>query len=243
MTDVLKTFGPSSGGMQLICFPFAGGYSASFRPLYDRLKTDCDMMAIEPPGHGTNQMELVDDLETLVGMYKAALEPKLTRPFVLFGYTMGGMVAYRLAQRLEKEGIFPSAVIISAIQPPDCKRKKVSHYDDDAFLDHIIQLGGIPDELVRNREVINYFLPSFRADYRALESFLHTDHSLVSSPVYILNGDKDEKCMRDASGWEKWVRKAEFHTFQGGHMFLLSKTEEVAARIRSILAEAGQTIR
>lgn len=99
------------------------------------------MLAIEPPGHGTNQMDLVDDFETLVGMYQTALEPKLTRPFVLFGYSMGGMVAYRMAQKLEKAGIYPKAVIISAIQPPDIKRKKVSHYDDDAFLDHIIQLG------------------------------------------------------------------------------------------------------
>ncbi|GIN69091.1 MULTISPECIES: thioesterase II family protein [Bacillus] len=240
MNDLIKAFGPASNDMQLICFPFAGGYSTSFRPLYEHLKADCDMLAIEPPGHGTNQMDLVDDFETLVGMYQTALEPKLTRPFVLFGYSMGGMVAYRMAQKLEKAGIYPKAVIISAIQPPDIKRKKVSHYDDDAFLDHIIQLGGMPDELVRNREVMDYFLPSFRADYRALESFLHTDHTLVSSPVYILNGDKDEKCMQDAHGWKKWVREAEFHSFEGGHMFLLSQTEQISALIRSIIAAAGQ---
>lgn len=240
MNDVIKHFGSASSDIQLICFPFAGGYSASFRPLHEHLKRDFEMLAIEPPGHGTNRMEPVDDLEKLADMYLTALRPKLSRPFVLFGYSMGGMVVYRLAQKLEKEGVYPKAVIISAIQPPCIKRKKVSHYDDDAFLDHLIQLGGMPEGLVKNKEIMNFFLPSFRADYRALETFSHTDHALLSSPVHILNGNKDEKCMKDAFGWNKWVKDIDFHYFKGGHMFLLSETEQVAARIRSIVAAIGK---
>ena len=85
---------------------------------------------------------------------------------------MGGMVAFRLAQKLEREGIYPQAVIISAIQPPHVERKKVSHLDDEKFLAHIIELGGMPQELVENKEVMSFFLPSFRSDYRALESFM-----------------------------------------------------------------------
>ncbi|RCK09747.1 hypothetical protein DT075_33400 [Bacillus licheniformis] len=61
--------------MQLICFPFAGGYSASFRPLHEHLKTDFDMLAIEPPGHGTNRMALVDNLEKLADLYIAYAKP------------------------------------------------------------------------------------------------------------------------------------------------------------------------
>ncbi|WFA05699.1 alpha/beta fold hydrolase [Bacillus sp. HSf4] len=241
MNDLFKQFGSAPGGIQLICFPFAGGYSASFRPLYEHLQTDCEVWAAEPPGHGTNRMEPVDDLEKLVDMYFTALKPKLLRPFVLFGHSMGGMVVYRLTQKLEKEGIHPQAVVISAIQPPHIKQKKVSDYDDDAFLDHLVQLGGIPEELVKNREMINFFLPSFRADYRALETFSHSDHTVVSSPVHMLNGEKDDKCVKDAFGWRQWVKNIDFHYFAGGHMFLLSETEQVAARIRSIIASTGKT--
>ena len=91
------------------------------------------MLAIEPPGHGTNRMALVDNLEKLADLYIAALKPRLSSQFVLFGHSMGGMVVYRLAQKLEQEGIFPAAAVISAIQPPHIQRQKVSHQKDDAF--------------------------------------------------------------------------------------------------------------
>ncbi len=82
------------------------------------------MLAAEPPGHGTNQMSAVEDFEQLVSLYKQELNLHPDRPFVLFGHSMGGMVAFRLAQKLEREGIYPQAVIISAIQPPHVERKK-----------------------------------------------------------------------------------------------------------------------
>ncbi|MCY8809883.1 surfactin biosynthesis thioesterase SrfAD [Bacillus atrophaeus] len=234
MSQLFRSF-DTSEKTQLICFPFAGGYSASFRPLHAYLQGECEMLAAEPPGHGTNQTSAIEDLEELVRLYKQELNLRPDRPFVLFGHSMGGMIAFRLAQKLEREGIFPQAVIISAIQPPNVKRKKVSHLEDEAFLEHIMELGGMPAELAENKEVMTFFLPSFRSDYRALERFEPRDLGQLQSPVHIFNGRKDEKCMRDARGWDQWAQNPAYHEFDGGHMFLLSETEKVAEEIFSIL--------
>jgi external thioesterase TEII len=182
-------------------------------------------------------MPLVESLEKLVDIYLEALIPQLGKQqLVLFGHSMGGLVVYRLAQQLEQRGIFPEAVIISAVQPPHTRRKALTHLDDRAFLDYVIDIGGIPDELVKAREVLEYFLPMIRADFKALETFEHKDHSLLRAPVHILNGEMDEPCMQDAAGWRKWTKRIQFHTFQGGHMFLLSETERVAKTIQSIMS-------
>jgi surfactin synthase thioesterase subunit len=157
------------------------------------LQGECEMLAAEPPGHGTNQTSAIEDLEELTDLYKQELNLRPDRPFVLFGHSMGGMITFRLAQKLEREGIFPQAVIISAIQPPHIQRKKVSHLPDDQFLDHIIQLGGMPAELVENKEVMSFFLPSFRSDYRALEQFELYDLAQIQSPVHVFNGLDDKK--------------------------------------------------
>ncbi|MED2949242.1 surfactin biosynthesis thioesterase SrfAD [Bacillus subtilis] len=234
MSQLFKSF-DASEKTQLICFPFAGGYSASFRPLHAFLQGECEMLPAEPPGHGTNQTSAIEDLEELTDLYKQELNLRPDRPFVLFGHSMGGMITFRLAQKLEREGVFPQAVIISAIQPPHIQRKKVSHLPDDQFLDHIIQLGGMPAELVENKEVMSFFLPSFRSDYRALEQFELHDLAQIQSPVHVFNGLGDKKCIRDAEGWKKWAKDITFHQFDGGHMFLLSQTEEVAERIFAIL--------
>jgi len=237
MSPLFHRLDSSFGDKRLICFPFAGGYSSSFRPLNSWLKDDCQMVVAEPPGHGTNQMPLVENFERLADLYFDALLPMLDEPFVLFGHSMGGLVAFRLAQLLEMHEINPKAVIISAVQPPDHKRKKLSRLDDDAFLDYVIKLGGIPSELAREREVLNYFLPAFRADFKALESYKPVNVPLTQTPVHIFNGDLDQECMNDAYGWKDWANQVEFHTFKGGHMFLLSETERVTQTMRSIISE------
>jgi external thioesterase TEII len=235
MSRLIQQLSASSTNVQLICFPYAGGYSATFRPLQPMLQEHCDLLVAEPPGHGSNRMPLVESLETLVDLYLEDLIPKLGKPLVLFGHSMGGLVVYRLAQKLELRGIFPEAVIISAVQPPHTRRQILTNLDDVAFLDYVIGIGGVPAELVKAREVLEYFLPTIRADFKALETFEHTDHSLLQAPVHILNGEKDEPCMQDAAGWRQWTKRIRFHTFQGGHMFLLSETERVAKTIQSIL--------
>lgn len=99
MSQLFKSF-DASEKTQLICFPFAGGYSASFRPLHAFLQGECEMLAAEPPGHGTNQTSAIEDLEELTDLYKQELNLRPDRPFVLFGHSMGGMITFRLAQKL-----------------------------------------------------------------------------------------------------------------------------------------------
>lgn len=223
-----------SNNLQLICFPFAGGYSASFRPLYQFLKESCNFYVAEPPGHGTSPLQLEEDFEELVDMYLSAMIPILNKPFVLFGHSMGGLIVYRLAQRLEQLDYFPERLIISGVQPPHIGRKKVSHMDDDNFLDYVINIGGIPAELVKAREVLNYFLPPLKADFKALESFEHLNQTRIKAPVHIFNGEQDAPCMAVKVGWEKWVNVSRYHTFNGGHMFLQSETGKVAQSIEGI---------
>jgi external thioesterase TEII len=235
MSRFFQQLSYSPDKIQLICFPFAGGYSASFRPLHAYLQDHCNLLVADPPGHGTNRMPAVEKLEHLVDMYLQELLPGLGKPFALFGHSMGGMVVYRLAQRLERQGIFPKSIIISAIQPPHISRKALAHLDDEAFLEYVIGIGGIPSEVVKVREVLEFFLPSFRADFKALESFEHTDHTLLQSPVHIFNGQQDEICLNDASAWKEYAYGVRFQTFQGGHMFILSETEQVAKAIQFVV--------
>ena len=82
----------------------------------------------------------------------------------------------------------------------------LTHLSNEAFVQHIAEMGGIPKELLENKPMMDYFTPSLRADYRALETFQHTDQSIIDTPVYLFNGKQDEKCMKDASGWLKWAK-------------------------------------
>ncbi|MBR0580348.1 thioesterase II family protein [Bacillus altitudinis] len=237
MNQLFKTFEKKSDLIQLICFPFAGGYSASYRPLFEQLKDTAEVTAAEPPGHGTNLMPLETSIDRLAELYKEGLTGKLNRPFILFGHSMGGLVVYRLTQLLEKEGIDPAAVVISAIQPPQTKRQILTHLSNEAFVQHIAEMGGIPKELLENKPMMDYFTPSLRADYQALESFQHTDKTIIESPVYLLNGKQDKKCMEDADGWLTWANAIERTDFEGGHMFINTHLEQFAEHMRHVIEQ------
>ncbi|MFS0655875.1 thioesterase II family protein [Bacillus sp. 179-C3.3 HS] len=235
MNPLFKTFEKKPDLIQLICVPFAGGYSASYRPLFEQLKDVAEITAAEPPGHGTNLMPLISSIDRLAELYKEGLTGRLQRPFLLFGHSMGGLVVYRLTQMLEKEGIHPAAVIISAVQPPQTKRKVLTHLSDEAFVQHIAEMGGIPKELLENKPMMDYFTPSLRADYQALETFQHIDQTIIESPVYLLNGRQDEKCIEDASGWLPWAKTIERTDFDGGHMYINTHIEQFSEHMRQII--------
>ncbi|ATP92836.1 thioesterase [Bacillus altitudinis] len=237
MNQLFKTFEKKSDLIQLICFPFAGGYSASYRPLFEQLKDTAEVTAAEPPGHGTNLMPLETSIDRLAELYKEGLTGKLNRPFILFGHSMGGLVVYRLTQLLEKEGIDPAAVVISAIQPPQTKRQRLTHLSNEAFVQHIAEMGGIPKELLENKPMMDYFTPSLRADYQALESFQHTDKTIIESPVYLLNGKQDKKCMEDTDGWLTWANAIERTDFEGGHMYINTHLEQFAEHMRHVIEQ------
>lgn len=50
MNQLFKTFEKKSDLIQLICFPFAGGYSASYRPLFEQLKDTARSDSSRAPG-------------------------------------------------------------------------------------------------------------------------------------------------------------------------------------------------
>ncbi|MFB8733229.1 thioesterase domain-containing protein [Bacillus sp. SL00103] len=113
---------------------------------------------------------------------------------------------YRLTQLLEREGVYPVEVVISAIQPPQTKRQILTHLSNEAFVQHIAEMGGIPKELLENKPMMDYLRRPYVQIYQALETFQHKDQSIIETPVYLFNGTQDEKCMQDANGWLPWAK-------------------------------------
>lgn len=238
MSKLLKQLKPGTSNKQLICFPFAGGYSTAFRPIAQSITTDWGMIAIEPPGHGTNRAPFLKTIDEMAEVYVNELRPHLNTRFALFGHSMGGWVTYKVAQKLEAQGIFPEVVIISGICPPDQPSDATLHMSDKEFIDYVVSLGGIPEEMLAHQELIDLFLPALRADFGALDAFQITDPTPLKAPVHILAATDDPgNTLEEVQGWVEYAPHAQFHTFEGKHMFILSHAPDVAKLIQQILKE------
>lgn len=239
MVESLKMLKASQGTRTLICFPFAGGYSTSYRPLFQAYESNWGILSIDPPGHGTNRSPLMNNIIKQVELYEdLLLEQFSNQPFALFGHSMGGIIVYELTQRLEKRGISPEVIFISGLMPPHYKKRKVSHLDDDDLLEFIVSLGGISQEILQEKELLEYYLPVFRNDFFAVENHLYDCSRIIETTVHIFSGKEDPFATPEIMGeWKKYFKNSTFYDFDGGHMFPLTNTTEVASILNKCLID------
>src|SRR5690606_39619284 len=83
-----------------------------------------------------------------------ALQPLLDRPYVLFGHSMGAMVAYEVAQRLRPA---PGMVFVSGRRVPGGTGERHLLGDRD-LLGVVNGLGGTPSALLDSPELAALFL-------------------------------------------------------------------------------------
>lgn len=218
--------------------PFAGGYASSFIPFRKHFNGDWKIIAVNPPGHGSNTSPLIYDLEKLIHLYIEELEPYFHETFVLFGHSMGGRIVHRMAQILESGGIFPEKVIVSASTPPRSPITQCSELYDEKFLEYVFSLGGIPKEVIMNKELLNSFLPSLRADFEAMENHVYLNEIQLVSPLYVISGTSDESCLPNkAKGWAECSRSIRLIMINAGHMFLINQPHDTALLIEMILTQ------
>jgi external thioesterase TEII len=234
-TTLIKVLNYKTNKPILICFPFAGGYSSSFIELSNYLKEDFTVLAIEPPGHGTNRMELIDNLDNLVNIYYEALLPYLKDPFILFGHSMGGLVSYLLAVKMKQGNVKAKKIIISACFPPNIRISAKSNLNDKDFSEYLHSIGGIPDLIFKNKELMTFFLPAFRADFRALETFKSLHDEFVETPIYIFNGKEDLEIYKEEKEWEKWGNIEGYRHFDADHMFINTEAIKVSEQIKKLV--------
>ncbi|PWK05287.1 thioesterase II family protein [Tumebacillus permanentifrigoris] len=239
MIKSLRQLKPSLNGKNLLCFPFAGGYSVSYRPLSLALKSNWGVICTEPPGHGTNRDPLQDDLTKLIDLYEEQLDDYFHSPFALFGHSMGGIVTYELLGRLEKRGIFPEVAFISGMAPPHIPRVKRQHEDDEKFIALLRSYGGLPDEILQERELLELFLPVLRNDFASIDNFTYTEMTPLRTKIHFLSGEQDVVATPEVMAeWSRYAQRSEFHRFPGGHMFPVKHADEIAKLIQRVLTDA-----
>jgi external thioesterase TEII len=229
----LLRMGAKGGAPRLICFPAAGAAATSFRGLGSALPESWELIAIDPPGHGFNRGPLLDDIEAMVSAYRAALEPDLREPCFLFGHSLGGLVAYRLAAQLEQESRPPKGLFVCTLKGP---RRVVdetwSVLDDDALIARIDRIEGVPRPFRQNLEDFKPFLPAIRADFRALERYLHVAGPKLALPMWIFAAERDPFVAPErAREWLETGDHAVFELLPGGHFVLDAHASEVARRV------------
>ncbi|MEV7548989.1 alpha/beta fold hydrolase [Amycolatopsis sp. NPDC089917] len=230
-----RCFHPApAAGMRLVAFPHAGGSASAYRQLSAALSPTVEVHTVQYPGRQDRMAEpVIDDLHVLADQLVDVVAA-LPKPFALFGHSMGAIVAFELARRLEARGLVPAALFVSARRGPDVFKERAHHLaDDDTFLAEVSRLGGTDASIFDDPDIRALALPALRGDYKAVETYRYRPGPDVSCPVVALAGDADPVIdVPDVENWrEHTTGTFETAVYRGGHFFVDDNLDAVASRI------------
>lgn len=224
----------------LFCLPYAGGSKYSLFFLKKVLPRSITCHFFEYSGRGTRIKE--DFAEDILGIVDDAYQqiiPMLDSPYALYGHSMGAKVAYLLAQRIREEGRpAPLHLFISGTDAPSVPYKKPLRYllPKDEFLIAIQEMGGMPDEVLQHKELLEYFEPILRADFRVAETYDHKAATPLEIPITVMVGDKEDMEEEDILEWQsETVLPMRLYKFPGNHFFIFHHEKEIGKIIESTL--------
>ncbi|WP_194923267.1 thioesterase II family protein [Catenulispora pinisilvae] len=227
---------------RLVCLPHAGGSAPFFRPVALGLGQGVDVVAVQYPGRQERRSEPpITDMAELADQLTDVLRKQPESPTTLFGHSLGAVLAFEVAQRLEADGRPAVRIVASGRRGPATRRDEQIHLlDDDGILAELRKMNGTASMLLDDEELMRASLPALRADYTAVERYSCGPDVSVSCPISVLTGDSDPKTTLDeARAWEQHTSGGfEFHVFQGGHFFLSERPAEVMAVLKGYFGPA-----
>lgn len=217
--------------ISLLCIPYSGGSMYSFAPLFKYNSSNINPVVFELPGRGARSDEkLCDDINTIEDdIFQKALK-HTNGVYAIYGHSLGGLLAYLLTKRIIKNDLKrPIHLFITGTTGPSASRDKNIHLlDKPAFLKKIRSYKGMPDEIIDSEEIMNYFEPILRSDFKVSETFVYEESEPFNIPISVIIGDEEDMEFADVEKWKvESTAEVEITTISGNHFFIFSQAEFV----------------
>jgi surfactin synthase thioesterase subunit len=223
--------------MRLFCIPYAGGNAWSYRALERHVSPGVTLEGLELPGRGRRGLErLCTSLDELADDVFRQIEARaVTGRYAIYGHSMGALLAYLTAHRIRRAGLTPpESLFLSGSSAPRAPRERERHLLPPAeFVTMLRELGGCPPQVLEDAEMLEFFEPILRADFKAVETWHAPPAPPLDVPLVVMVGDDDEATAADVAGWAaETTAPCRMVEFSGDHFFILRHWEAIGATIQ-----------
>lgn len=226
----------------LFIFPHAGGSAAGYKPFARAFTMDVKRIAVQYPGRaGRHDVPDLASISALADDIYPLLRPNITGSCVaFFGHSMGGLLAFDIARRLERDGDSIAALFVSASSAPGHGGYEQLHQgSDDELLEMVATMTGTDSRFVGG-EFGATVLKTLR-NYGAITSYSCPPGTAVSCPVYAYAAADDAAVSHDSMrAWSEFTT-ADFalRTVSGDHFFITERVDEIVTDMEARLSSCS----
>ena len=222
--------------MRLFCFPYAGSTAAVFRSWPQYLPSEIELCAVQYTGRGSRLAEpLGEDIVEVMNEIYQDLQQFLNKPFAFFGHSMGALVSYEFARRLQREQqAGPFELFVSGCSAPHVRMFDELTYNlpEPEFLAELRRLQGTPEEVLDNAELMQLMMPIIRADFKASQTYQYVPGPPLECPIRAFGGLKDEMVPREeVEAWSEHTHGSFRAQMLPGDHFFLNTSQSSLTRI------------
>lgn len=217
-------------------FHHAGGNSRNYYGLFRSFLDDAELYLADLPGRMDPEEKI--DLSYYLEKLSLELAPLLDTNTLIFGHSMGCLVATEFARLLSNQGNKNIELILSGFNvKKTLKEITLSQKPDGELKSTLEQLGAIPQEVQNNVAFYNFYLDIIRRDFKFIEEYNFLPTPLLDNQAHLFIPINDP--FASVAGQEYWenyfTQPVTLSYFEGSHFYLFEKQEQVVDKIKNIL--------
>lgn len=236
--------------LNLLCLPYSGASAMVYSRWRRKLPAWLQVRPVELPGRGARLGEpLHTDLQALARQLAHEQRAVATAPYALLGHSLGALVAFELAHELQALGCPPPVALFACGTAAPTRREDYDGANwrepksDDALITELRKLGGTPEEVLANEELMGLTLPVLRADFLLCGRYAYRQRAALSCPLHVLGGHADRASEEQLLAWRaETVGDFSLERFPGGHFFIHEHEDAVLKQMTSTLQSICQPL-
>ncbi|RIU88360.1 thioesterase II family protein [Oceanobacillus picturae] len=233
--------------MILFCLPYAGGSETIYHSWKNHLHPSIQIVPIELKGRGKRFNEFFyESLEEAVDDIFENIKDRIANDdFAIYGHSMGSLLVYELYYKISELNLKkPKHLFFSGYKAPSIIRERENTYTlpNYEFMKKVMELGGTPKELMKNKELLEIILPIIRSDFKIIETYNYEEREeKIACDVSILNGKQDSINLEEILTWKNHVcRDFKVYNFEGNHFFINNNAENITSIINATLVDENR---